>query len=181
VAERDRLIQGYAQALFAVAEAEGSLEDVEDELFRFGKIVESQPELRESLTNPGLPADRKKGVVRELLGNKASPQTVSLVGFVVDQGRGKDIAKITDALAELAASRRHRAVAEVRTAVPLDATRKKRLVKALSDATGREVEVKTVVDPTVIGGVVVRVGDHVYDGTIRRKLEMAREQLSRTR
>jgi F-type H+-transporting ATPase subunit delta len=181
VAERDRLIQGYAQALFAVAEAEGSLEDVEDELFRFGKIVESQPELRESLTNPGLPADRKKGVVRELLGNKASPQTVSLVGFVVDQGRGKDIAKITDALAELAASRRHRAVAEVRTAVPLDATRKKRLVKALSEATGREVEVKTVVDPTVIGGVVVRVGDHVYDGTIRRKLEMAREQLSRTR
>ena len=181
MAERDRMIQGYAQALFAVAEAEGNLEDVEDELFRFGKIIESQPELRESLTDPALPADRKKGVVRELLGNKASPQTVSLVGFVVDQGRGKDIAKITDALAELAASRRHRAVAEVRTAVRLDATRKKRLVKALSDATGREVEVKTVVDPTVIGGVVVRVGDHVYDGTIRRKLEMAREQLSRTR
>jgi F-type H+-transporting ATPase subunit delta len=181
VAERDRLIQGYAQALFAVAEAEGSLDDVGDELFRFGKIVESQPELRDSLTDPGLPADRKKGVVRELLGNRASPQTVSLVGFVVDQGRGKDIAKITDALAELAASRRHRAVAEVRTAIPLDATRKKRLVKALSDASGREVEVKTVVDPTVIGGVVVRVGDHVYDGTIRRKLEMAREQLSRTR
>jgi F-type H+-transporting ATPase subunit delta len=175
------MIQGYAQALFSVAEAEGNLEDVEDELFRFGKIVESQPELREPLTDPGLPADRKKAVVRELLGNKASSQTLSLVGFVVDQGRGKDIVKITDALAELAASRRHRAVAEVRTAVPLDATRKKRLVKALSDATGREVEVKTVVDPTVIGGVVVRVGDHVYDGTIRRKLEMAREQLSRTR
>jgi F-type H+-transporting ATPase subunit delta len=181
VAERDRLIQGYAQALFAVAEAEGNLEDVGDELFRFGKVVESQPELRESLTDPSLPADRKKAVVRELLGNRASSQTVSLVGFVIDQGRGKDIAKITEALAEIAARRQHRAVAEVRTAVPLDDERRERLVEALSKATGREVEVKTVVDPSVIGGVVTRVGAHVYDGSIRRKLEMAREQLSRTR
>ncbi len=181
MAERDRLIQGYAQALFAVAEAEGNLEDVEDELFRFGKIVESQPELRELLTDPGLPADRKKAVVRELLGNKASSQTVSLVGFIVDQGRSKDIMKITDALAELAARQRQRAVAEIRTAVPLDDERRQRLVDALSRATGRDVEVKTVIDPSVIGGVIARVGDQVFDGTIRRKLEMAREQLSRTR
>ncbi len=181
MAERDRLIQGYAQALFAVAEAEGNLEDVEDELFRFGKIIESQRDLRESFTDPGLPADRKKSVVRELLGKKASSQTVSLVGFVVDQGRGKDLTKITEALAELAARRRHRAVAEVRTALPLDDERRQRLIDALSKATGREVEVKTVVDPSVIGGVVARVGEHVYDGSIRRKLEMAREQLSRTR
>ncbi len=181
MAERDRLIQGYAQALFAVAEAEGNLEDVEDELFRFGKIVESQPALRESLTDPGLPADRKKAVVRELLGNKASSQTISLVGFVVDQGRGKDIAKITDALTDLAARRRQRAVAEIRTAVPLDDERRERLVAALSNATGRDVEVKTVVDPTVIGGVVAQVGDQVFDGTVRRKLEMAREQLTRAR
>ena len=181
MAERDRLIQGYAQALFSVAEAEGNLEDVEDELFRFGKIVEAQPDLRESLTDPSLPADRKKAVVRELLGNKASAQTVSLVGFVVDQGRGKDIARITEAMAELAAGRRHRAVAEVRTAVPLDAERRQRLVEALSKATGRDVEVKTVVDASVIGGVVTRVGDLVFDGTIRRKLEMAREQFAATR
>ena len=181
MAERDQLIEGYAKALFAVAEAEGNLEDSEDELFRFGKIVERETALRESLTDPGLPTDRKKALVRELLGNKVSSQTVSLLGFIVDQGRGKDLPKITEALAELAARRRRRAVAEVRSAVPLDAARTKRLVKALSEATGRDVEVKTVIDPSVIGGVVARVGDQVFDGTIRRKLEMAREQLSSAR
>ena len=181
MAERDRLIQGYAQALFAVAEAEGNLEDVEDELFRFGKTVEGQPQLREALTDPGLPADRKKAVVRELLGDKAGSQTVSLLSFVVEQGRGKDVPKITEALAELAARRRQRAVAEVRTAVPLDDERRQRLTERLSQASGRQVELKAVVDPSVIGGVIARVGDQVFDGSIRRKLEMAREQLARTR
>lgn len=181
MAERDRLIQGYAQALFAVAEAEGNLEDVEDELFRFGKTVEGQPQLREALTDPGLPADRKKAVLRELLGGRASSQTVSLLSFVVEQGRGKDVPKITEALADLAARRRQRAVAEVRTAVPLDDDRRERLTEMLSKATGRDVELKAVVDPSVIGGVIARVGDQVFDGSIRRKLELAREQLARTR
>jgi F-type H+-transporting ATPase subunit delta len=181
VAERDQVIRGYAQALFAVAEAEGNLEDVEDELFRFGKIVEAQPELRESLSDPELPTDRKKSVIQELLGEKASAQTVSLLGFVVEQGRGKEIAKITEALAELAARRRRRAVAEVRTALPLDDERRERLVEALSKATGRDVELKAVVDPAVIGGVVARVGEQVFDGSIRRKIDMAREQLGTRR
>jgi F-type H+-transporting ATPase subunit delta len=181
VAERDLLIRGYAQALFSVAEAEGNLEDVEDELFRFGKTVERESDLREALTDPGLPADRKKAVIRELLGAKASSQTVSLLTFVVEQGRGKDIPKITEALAELAARRRNRAVAEVRTAVPLDDDRRERLTDMLSRATGRDVELKTVVDPSVIGGVVARVDDLVFDGSIKRKLELAREQLARAR
>jgi F-type H+-transporting ATPase subunit delta len=178
VAERDRLISGYAQALFAIAEAEGSLEDVEDELFRFGKLIEGKSKLRESLADPALPKDRKKALVADLLRDKASPQTVSLLGFVIEQGRGKDLAKITEALAELAAARRRRAVAEVRTAVPLDDERRERLSDALSKASGRDVELKAVVDPSVIGGVVARVGDAVFDGTIRRKLQMAREQLA---
>ncbi|HEX8099017.1 MAG TPA: ATP synthase F1 subunit delta [Actinomycetota bacterium] len=181
MAERDLLIRGYAQALFSVAEAEGNLEDVEDELFRFGKTVERESDLREALTDPGLPADRKKAVIRELLGAKASSQTVSLLTFVVEQGRGKDIPKITEALAELAARRRNRAVAEVRTAVPLDDDRRERLTDMLSRATGRDVELKTVVDPSVIGGVVARVDDLVFDGSIKRKLELAREQLARAR
>ena len=180
MAERDPLIRGYAQALLSVAEAEGNLEDVEDELFRFGKTVEGQPQLREALTDPGLPADRKKAVIRELLGEKAGSQTVSLLTFVVEQGRGKDIPKITEALAELAARRRNRAVAEVRTAVPLDDERRERLTEMLSKATGRDVELKTVIDPSVIGGVVARVDDQVFDGSIKRKLELAREQLART-
>ena len=81
----------------------------------------------------------------------------------------------------MAAERRRRQVAEVRTAIPLDAKRRERLAKALSKATGKEVELKAIVDSRVIGGVVARVGDQVFDGTIRRKLELAREQLTRSR
>jgi F-type H+-transporting ATPase subunit delta len=181
VATRKSLIDGYARALLDVAEAEGVLDDVEDELYRFGKTVEASGELREALTDPNLPADRKEGVILELLGKKASKHTVNLLRFLVEQGRAKDLPKIIDALAEEAAERRRQVVAEVRTAVPLDAKQRERLAAALASATGKDVELKVLVDPSVIGGVVARVGDQVFDGTIRRKLEMAREQLARMR
>jgi F-type H+-transporting ATPase subunit delta len=181
VAERDAAVQGYAQALFAVAQAEGQLSQVEDELFRFGKAVEREPSLRETLTDPALPSDRKKAVLRELLGSRASPHTVSLLGFVVEQGRAKDLPRIIDALAEVAAERRRKAVAEIRLAVPPTDEQRARLAEALSRATGKDVELKVLVDPSIIGGVVARVGDQVFDGSVRRKLELAREQLAKIR
>jgi F-type H+-transporting ATPase subunit delta len=181
MAERASLIRGYAQALFAVAEAEGELEQVEDELYRFGKAVEKQPKLREALTDPALPPDRKKAVIEELLEKKAGPHTISLLGFLVEQGRAKDLSRIVQTMAELAAEQRRKAVAEVRTAVPLDARRREQLAKALSKATGKDVELKVLVDLSVIGGVVAQVGDEVFDGSIRRRLELARQQLARMR
>ncbi|MGH2572030.1 MAG: ATP synthase F1 subunit delta [Actinomycetota bacterium] len=181
MADRDRLIRGYAQGLFAVAEAEGSLEEVEDELFRFGKALDREPQLRDALTDPALPVDRKKAVIRELLGDRANPQTVNVLGFLMEQGRAKDLSRIVAALAEIAAEQRRKAVAEVRSAIPLDGTRRKRLADALARATGKDVELKVLVDPAVIGGVVARVGDQVFDGTIRRRLELARERLAQMR
>jgi F-type H+-transporting ATPase subunit delta len=181
VAERESLIRGYAQALFVVAEAEGELEQVEDELYRFGQAVEKQPKLREALTDPALPGERKKAVIEDLLGAKSSPHTTGLLGFLVEQGRAKDLPRILQAMAEFAAERRRKAVAEVRTAVPLDAKRRDLLVKALSKATGKDIELKVLVDPSVIGGVVARVGDQVFDGSVRRKFELARQQLAQVR
>lgn len=181
MAQKDRLIQGYARALFAVAEAEGSLDDVEDELFRFGKTVERDPGLRDALTDPALPVENKKAVIRELLTDKANHVTMGLLGFLVEQGRVKDMPGIIEALVGLAAEQRRKAVAEVRTAVPLDEARRRQLAEALRAASGKDVELKVLVDPGVLGGVVARVGDQVFDGTIRRRLEMAREQLSQAR
>lgn len=181
MADRDRLVQGYARALFSVAEAEGSLDDVEDELFRFARTVEVNSRLRDALTDPALPPERKKSVVTQLLGGKASPHTVGLLGFLVEQGRAKDLPKIINALVELASERRRTAVAEVRTAVPLSPEQRERLAEALNRATGKEVDLKVLVDPSVLGGVIARVGDEVFDGTIRRKLELARERLVRAR
>ncbi len=174
----DDRLHGYARALLSIAEAEGQLDDVEDELFRFTRTVDREPRLREALTDPTLPPDRKKDLLRDLLGGKASSHTISLLGFLVDQGRVKDLARIADLLGEVAAERRNQVVAEVRTAVPLDAVRRERLAQTLSRATGKDVELKVLVDQSIIGGVVARVGDQVFDGTIRRKLELARQQLS---
>ena len=106
---------------------------------------------------------------------------MSLLGFLVDQGRGKDLPKIVEALSEVAADQRRKRLAEVRSAVPLRAEQRTKLQDALSKATGTDVEVKVIVDPAVIGGVVARVGDQVFDGSIRRKLELARERLGQVR
>ena len=175
---KDSAIRGYAQALLEVAEAEGVLDSVEEELFGFARTVERQPELRQALTDPALPAERKRAVLEELLGERTSPHTVRLLAFVVEQGRARELGAIVDELVQLAAERRERAVAEVRTAVELDEEQRERLAEALSRATGKRVELRTVIDPSVIGGVVALVGDQVIDGSVRRRLEMAREQMS---
>jgi F-type H+-transporting ATPase subunit delta len=177
----DRIVQGYAEALFAVAQAEGSLDDVQDELYQFATTVQREGRLREALTDPALPADRKKAVIREILGRRATRHTVNLLSFLIDQGRARSLPDIVHALAETAAGRNRKILAEVRTALPLDVQRRALLEEALTKATGRDVELKVLVDPDVIGGVVARVGDQVFDGTIRRKLEEARSQLARAR
>jgi F-type H+-transporting ATPase subunit delta len=97
---------------------------------------------------------------------------------VVEQGRARDLSAIVERLVALAAERRQRVVAEVRTAIPLAKAMRDRLARALGRATGKRVEVKAVVDPSVIGGVFTRVGDQVIDGSVRRRLELARERLS---
>lgn len=171
-------IRGYAQALFSIAQAEDALEDVQDELFRFARALDQENQLRETLTDPALPVERKKAVLQDILGAAASPHTVSIVGFLVEQGKTRDLTAIVDELVALASEHRDAAVAEVRTAVQLDDRQRDEIAKALEQATGKKVELKVVVDPSILGGVIARVGDQVIDGSIKRRLEMARDQLS---
>jgi len=176
VSDVDR-IDGYTTALFEVARAEGSLEEVEDELFRFARTLESSDELRNALTDASLPAARRQGVVEDLLGGKASPTTVALVSFVVGSGRARDLPAIIDRLVARAAAERNRVVAEVRSAVPLTGEQIERLTTALGNATGKQVQVKVVVDPSVLGGILAQVGDTVIDGTIRHRLDQLKSLL----
>ena len=175
----DDRINGYAAAILELAKAEGELERIGDELFRIARAFESSNELREALTDPRLAAERKKAVVDDLLGGKSSPLAVNLVNFVVSLGRASDLPAIADRLAERAAAARNKVIAEVRSASELDEATIARLAASLGRATGRDVEVKTVVDPSVIGGVVARVGDVVIDGTVNHRLEEIRETLIR--
>ena len=112
-----------------------------------------------------------------MLGERANPVTVSLLGFVIDAGRARELPKIVEELAAMASAEREHALAEVRSAVELTAEQRERLAAALSSATGRTVDVKVVVDPSVIGGVVARVGDEVFDGSIANRLEDAKQAL----
>ena len=177
---KDPRIQGYAAALFQVAKAEGALEQVEDELFRFARTHENESRVRDALNDPNLPADHRAKMVTELLGNKASQHTANLIAFVVTQGRARELTQIVDSLVELAAQERMRAVAEVRSAVPIDGERRERLKAALERATGKEVELKVIVDPSVVGGLIARVGNVVFDASVRRRLDMAKELFGRT-
>jgi F-type H+-transporting ATPase subunit delta len=168
-------IEAYAEALAKVARAEGQLSEVEDELFRFGRILAGNDELRMALTDPQLPAERRQAVVEELLEGKALPLTRAMISFAVGAGRAADLPKIADTFVALAARERELEVAEVRTAVPLDEAAQRRLADALNQATGKRVELKVIVDPTVLGGVVARIGDVVIDGTVRTRIEQLKE------
>jgi F-type H+-transporting ATPase subunit delta len=176
---KDPRVQGYATALFEVARAEGALEQVEDELFRFARTLERETRLRDALTDPNLPADHRAQMLTELLSDKASPYTTNIVTFIVQQGRARDLTRIIDSLVELAAEARSQSVAEVRSAVPLDADQRARLKAALEQASGKQVELKVIVDPGIIGGLSAQVGDQVYDASVRRRLELAKELLGR--
>jgi len=177
--EKDELVTGYAQALFAVAEAEGALKSVEDELFAFAKAVEQNSGLKQALTDSALPVENKRGLIHDVLGERAHPLTGALLAFVVESGRGRELGRIVERLAELAAERRRHALAEVRAAVPLTDEQRTRLTEALSKATGKSLELKVVLDPGVIGGIVAHVGDEVFDGSIRTRLGQARQLLGR--
>ena len=150
---------------------------MEDELYAFARAVDQHPELREALTDAALPAEQRKAVVDELLGERAQPLTAALVGLVIDTGRARELPKIIDELARLAAHEREHELAEIRSAVALTDAQRDRLATALSQATGRQVDVKVVVDPSVLGGVVARVGDLVFDGSVASRLEGAKQAL----
>jgi F-type H+-transporting ATPase subunit delta len=167
----------YARALLQIVTVEGHLDEVEDELFRFARIIEGNDDLRMTLANPGLPLDRRAGIVDELLDNRALPTTRAIATFVVSAGRGHDLPAIVDRFVELAALTREHSVAEVRSAVPLDESQQRRIADALSRSTGKQVEVKVIIDESVLGGIVATIGDTVIDGTVRHRLDQLKEQI----
>jgi F-type H+-transporting ATPase subunit delta len=170
-------VTGYAAGIFEIARAEDQLERVQNELLQIARAFRSSDELRDSLSNPQLPADRKSQIVDGLLETRASELTIAFVNFVVGLGRASSLPDIVDELAETAAAAVHREVAEIRTAVDLDPATVERLVAALARQTGKRLEPKVIVDPSVIGGIVARVGDIVIDGSVQKRLSGLREAL----
>ncbi|WP_406863154.1 F0F1 ATP synthase subunit delta [Streptomyces sp. HUAS MG47] len=160
------------------AQQAGDLDDVEDELFRFGRIVTSSKELRSALTDKAATATAKGELLRSLLGGKARPATERLIVRLVTQPRGRSLEQGIESLSKLAAARRDRMVAVVTSAVPLSDQQKQRLGAVLAKLYGRQMHLNLDVDPEVLGGITVRVGDEVIDGTIAERLAEATRRLA---
>ncbi len=173
----DSRIEGYARGLFEIARAEGTIDEVEDELFRFARSYESSDELRNALSDEQIPASKRQAIVEDLLGGKVTPTTTQLISMVVGSGRSRDLPAIVDKLVARASTAKNLEVAEVRTAVPLTADQETRLAAALANATGKQLNLKVVVDPSVLGGLVATVGDTVIDGTVRTRIEQLKSRL----
>lgn len=170
-------VQSYAEAILAIVDAEGQSDEASDELFRFARTLEANDELRSTLVDERIPAERRIAVVEDLLAGRALHVTVAAIALVVAARRATDLVTIIDRFSSLAAAGRNREVAEVRSAIALDDATQQRLAAALSDAIGKQVDVKVVVDESVLGGVVARIGDTVIDGSVRRRLEQLNEKI----
>ena len=165
----------YADAILAIARAEGATGGIEDELFRFASALEGHDELRTTLSDPHVPAAVRQQVVQDLLGATAAPTTVAVISLLVGAGRIGDLAKIADEVGTRSAASRGEQIAEVRSAVALTDEQQARLAAALTERTQRAVTIRNIVDPTVLGGVVTTIGDSVLDGSVRTRLTQLRE------
>lgn len=166
------------QALFIAEERDDALDDVEDELFRFNRVLEGEPRLRSALTDPSLPTDRKADLLGELLSGKVRESTLSLIREVVLHPRGRTIDRGLEDYARAAAARRERLVARVTSVLPLGEAQLTRLAEGLATELGHEVHLNVEIDPDLVGGLTVRVGDELFDGSIVHRLTTARRLMA---
>ena len=171
----DEKIQGYARAILAVASAESNGAQIEDEIYRFSQVLQSSEELKSTLSDASIPSARRQQIVEDLLDGQATQTTVALVLMIVAAGMGSDIKAIADRVIGLGAESRDKAVAEVYSVVDLSSDQQQRLAAALKSATGKDVEMKIIIDESVMGGLLVQIEDEVIDGTVRTRLKQLRE------
>ena len=170
-------VRGYAERVLQRA-AGSVLDEVEDEIFRFARVLEANPPLRQVLDDPNYPLEARLGVLSDLVGIKVERATLRLLGYVLRAGRVRNLVGAYDRLVELVATERGRRVAEVRSAIELSEAERERLQASLGRLVGREVEVRVVIDPSVIGGVMISTGDLFIDGTVRLRFERLRDQFA---
>lgn len=165
-------------AIAETADAGGQLDDLEDELFRFGRIVNAAPQLRVVLSNPFSPADGKRELINELLEGKVAAPTLRLIVQAAVRPRGRSLDASLAEYARLAAQRRARLVAEVHVATGLTEGQRGRLAAALAAAYGHDVHLNVVLDPDVIGGISIKTGDEVIDGSMAARIASLRRRMA---
>ncbi len=170
-------VGGFAAALFE-DQPTATLEEVEDELFRFSRTVADTPALRSALGNRDLPVEVRQSVVHDLLGGRAQPLTVRLVDYAVAGGRARDVVGTLQWLVEETARARGWRVAKVRSARSVEGQSRDQLAESLTNVTGTPVELQVTVDPRLLAGVVVEVGDLRVEASAQGRLDRLREHIT---
>jgi len=178
-AETSRLTRGYARAILAVADAEDCVDQVENQLRDVLDFYQQSAELRQFFANPGVEGIGKRQALERLLAKqKITPVVISHLGLLIEQGHGRLLPEVVDDFVHEAALVRGSMTAEVTSAVEMTDAQLTRLREALTKRTGHGVVLRPVVDPSIGGGIVVRVGDEVFDGSLAQSLTRLRESLT---
>lgn len=167
------------QALLFLAERDNSLDDVEDELFRFGRILVAHPHLASLLGDESAPVAGRLELLNTVLADRTRPVTRRLLEQAVRAPRGRPLEEIVEGLVDRAAARRERSVAYVTAAGPLSQQQEQRLIDVLNRIYQRSISLKIDLDPELLGGLVIRVGDEVIDGSVAARLSQACQWISR--
>lgn len=173
----DALADLAVEAELALAERAGALDTVEDDLFRFGRILAAEPELAAALSER-IPAEQRTALVDSLLAGKANASSVRLIHRLVANPRGRSVTAGVEELSRIAAQRRHRITALVKAVIPLTEAQRTRLTAILARAYGRDVRLNVELDEALIGGLTIRIGDDVIDGSLAGRLAEAGRQIA---
>jgi F-type H+-transporting ATPase subunit delta len=169
-------IDTYVDSIMNIAEAEGVQVRIEEEFSSVVRTIDSNNDLRSKLTDELIPSAARQQIVETLLEGKAHRLTAQFISLVIGAGHARDLRDIAERISSRVAHGVGREVAEVRSAVALSDDQQRRLAEALSKATGSQVNLKVVVDPTVVGGIVATVGDKVIDGSVRNRLDQLKSR-----
>ncbi|GAB3928423.1 ATP synthase subunit delta [Microlunatus endophyticus] len=171
----DGLERQAVRALLKTAQQDDKLDEVEDQLFRFGRLVDGDAGLRGAITDRSAAPERRSGLVDELLAGKAEQQTVRLAKRAIG-ARDRNFSRTLNGYIELAANARNRVIATVRVARPLDLQQRERLQAALARQIGRDIALQEIIEPELIGGMRVEIGAEVIEGTVAGRLDAVRRQ-----
>ena len=177
MARRETVARRYAEAAFEIGRSERALDAWQADLARLGELLR-HAELRRLLEHPAVPFAQKEKVLRQVAGSTVNAEVVSLVLLMVRRGRPGAIDRMIEHFEALVRRERGIELAEVRTALPLDDSQREAVMNRLHELTGDKIEINEVVDDSLIGGITVRIGDRLYDASVRNRLERLRARLT---
>ncbi len=173
----ERVARRYARALFNAAVRAQSIEPVNEALQQLLSVLHEQPPLRHLLLNPLIPRERKQQMVQDTIGRSTHPLLASLLSVLVDKRRERLLTEVAREFGELRDEHLGIVRVQATTAYPLDSQQQEALIRSLERRTSRTVVLDTRVDPSLIGGIVVRIGDTIIDGSVRGQLLRLRQYL----